>query len=207
MAQKRTILGLLGVTAFLAALLLQVLPPQQASAAQITARSLTLQAGATDGGSKASGVVRHLFSFSLPSSTSVGSIKFLYCTTAADVAPATCTTPAGLVTTSATLTSQNGATGFSIVNTTNGAPYLTRTAAAATGAVSYQLSTITNPDGSSCGLPSPATPNCTFFVRISTYASTDTTGPATDTGTVTASTATQIVLDGIMPESLVFCTG
>jgi hypothetical protein len=207
MAQKRTILGLLGVTAFLAALLLQVLPSQHASAAQITTRSLTLQAGATDGGSKASGVVRHLFTFTLPSSTNVGSIKFQYCTTAADVAPATCVMPTGLVTTSATLTSQNGATGFSIVNTTNGAPYITRPAAAANGAVSYQLSNITNPDGTSCGLASPATPNCTFFVRISTYASIDTTGSTTDTGTVTASTATQIVLDGIMPESLVFCTG
>src|SRR5688572_30579333 len=94
-------------------------------AAQITTRSLTLQAGASDGGSKPGGVVNHLFTFTVPGGGDVGSIQFLYCTTASG----TCTTPTGLVTTSATLGSENGATGFSIVNTTNGSPYLTRTAA------------------------------------------------------------------------------
>ena len=49
--------------------------------------------------------------------------------------------------------------------------------------------------------------NQTFFVRISTYASEDATGTAIDTGTVAASTNTDIVLSGAMPESLVFCTG
>jgi hypothetical protein len=141
------------------------------------------------------GVVKHQFDFTIPSSTSIASIKFEYCTTASVT---TCVTPTDLVTTSATLTNQTGATGFTIVNTTNGAPYLTRvTASDASGAVSYQLSNITN----------PSVANYTFFVRISTYASTDTTGTAIDTGTVAASTATQIVLTGVMPESLIFCTG
>lgn len=156
---------------------------------------MTLVAGATDGGSKPGGVVNHKFDFTLPGGSNVGSIKFEYCTTASG----TCTVPTGLTTTSATLGSESGVTGFSVVNTTNGAPYLTR-AAAAVGSnvvVSYQLNTITN----------PSTTNETFFVRISTYASTDTTGGSTDTGTVTASTATQIVLSGTMPESLIFCTG
>jgi hypothetical protein len=162
-------------------------------ASQITSRSLTLQAGATDGGSKPGGVVNHLFAFTLPSNTTVGSIKFQYCTTAAG----TCTTPTGLSTTSATLGAQTGLTGFTINNSTNGSPYITRTAATGTGAVTYRLDSITN----------PTTTNQTFFVRIATYASTDTTGGTTDTGTVAASTATQIVLSGTMPESLVFCTG
>jgi hypothetical protein len=86
------------------------------------------------------------------------------------------------------------------VNTTNGAPYITRTAASTGGvntAVTYQLLGITN----------PTTTNLTFYVRIASYASTDTTGAVTDTGTVAAATATQIVLTGTMPESLVFCTG
>lgn len=176
-----------------AASIVSVFQAHPAFAAQITNRSLTLQAGATDGGAKPGGVVNHLFNYSLPSNTNVGSIQFLYCTTASG----TCTMPTGLLTTAATLGSQSGATGFTIVNTTNGAPYLTRTAATATGAVSHQLRSITN----------PTTTNQAFFVRISTFASTNATGSPIDTGTVTASTANDIILTGTMPESLIFCTG
>jgi hypothetical protein len=168
---------------------------QTVSAAQITSRSLTLQTGAGGvGGSLAGGVVNHLFSFTIPGGGNVGSIQFLYCTTASG----TCTTPTGLVTTAAALTGQTGATGFTIVNTTNGAPYITRTAANITAqAVTYTLSTITN----------PTTPNQTFYVRISTFVSNNATTGVTDIGTVAASTATQIVLSGTMPESLIFCAG
>jgi hypothetical protein len=179
-----------------------------ASAAQITARSLTLQAGVTDGGSKPSGVVQHFFQFTLPAvgNPSVGSIKFQYCT----LAIGACTTPAGLSTTSSSYGSETGATGFSLVNTTNGSPYITRSASsiAAGTAVSYQLLGVTNPSGADCfgGTPPPSD-NCTFFVRISTYASTDTTGSSIDTGVVAASISQQITLTGQMPESLIFCTG
>jgi hypothetical protein len=177
-----------------------------ASAVQITNRRLTLEAGATDGGSKPSGVVKHLFTFDVVSTSNLGSIQFLYCTTAAG----SCTTPAGLSTTAATLSSQTGAnTGFSLVNTTNGAPYLTRSVASGvSGTNSYELSSVTNPNNSICFTgTTPQSNNCTFYVRISTFASIDTTGGTTDTGTVAASTATQISLTGTMPESLVFCTG
>jgi hypothetical protein len=181
--------------------------PSNASAAQITSRSLTLQDGASDGGSKPGGTVKHKFDFTVPTNGTLGSIKFEYCL----IASGTCTTPAGLSTTGATLTNQSGLTGFTLVNTTNGAPYLTRTAAS-TGAtntvVSYQLSLVVNPDNTNCfGGTTPQSNNCPFYVRISTYASTDTTGSSTDTGTVAASTATQISLSGYMPESLIFCTG
>jgi hypothetical protein len=178
------------------AALTSLISNNSAHAAQITSRSLTLQAGASDGGSKPGGVVKHLFSFTIPSGGNVGSIQFQYCTTASN---GTCTMPTGLVTTSATLGSESGATGTSIVNTTNGAPYLTRTAANVTAAtaVTYRLDNITNPTGI----------NQSFFVRISTYTAASLGGTQTDTGTVTASTATQIVLTGVMPESLIFCTG
>jgi hypothetical protein len=191
--QNKLFTRALSVAILVAVLALQSFPFTIAYAAQITDRSLTLQAGGTDGGSKPGGVVKHLFTFTLPSSSTVGSIQFKYCTLAAGV----CTTPTGLVTTAATLANETGATGFTMVNTTNGIPYLTRTASAASGIVSYQLATITN----------PTTTNQTFYVRISTYASIDTSGGSTDAGTVAASTATQIVIDGTMPESLVFCTG
>ena len=170
---------------------------QSAYAAQITARSLTLQAGVSDGGSKPGGVVNHKFDFTLPTTGNVGSIKFEYCTNAS----ATCVMPAGLVTTSATLSNQTGATGFTVVNTTNGAPYLTKAApASASGAVSYTLSTVTNPSA-----VAPAVQ--TFYVKITTYTLSALGGTAVDAGIVAATTATQIVLTGTMPESLIFCTG
>ena len=186
---------IIGVALLVGALLVQTVLPGIVSAAQITTRSLTLQAGVADGGSKPGGVVRHAFAFTLPGGSTVGSIRFQYCTLAAGV----CTTPTGLVSTSATLGAETGVTGFTMVNTTNGSPYLTRSAAAigTNVAATYRLDTVTNPTNT----------NETFFVRIATFASTDTTGASTDAGTVTASTATQIILDGTMPESLVFCTG
>ena len=184
----------------------QVLAPLNASAEQITSRGLTLQAGSTDGGSKPGGVVNHFFSFTIPAGSTVGSIRFQYCETAADVGAATCTTPTGLVTTSATLGSEAGLTGFTMVNTTNGAPYLTRTAAAVGAsavASSYQLRSITNPNYG----PTVPDTNKTFFVRITTYTATNATGSPIDSGTVAASIAEPIILSGIMPESLIFCTG
>jgi hypothetical protein len=194
----------LSITVLVSSLLLQAFQPDTASAAQITNRSLTLQQGVDgpdantllDGGSQISGVVEHFFEFTIPTGGNVGSIRFQYCMEASG---ATCTAPAGLDATSVTLTAQNGATGFSIGGTpTANDYYITRTAAAvtATTPVSYEFSTITNPSFEG-----------TFFARILTYVSEDTTGSATDTGTVTASTAEQIVIDGTMPESLVFCTG
>jgi hypothetical protein len=189
-----------------AGLAIQIILTSKVSAAQITIRSLTLEAGATDGGSKPGGTVKHFFAFTLPTTGNVGSIKFQYCTLAAG----SCTMPSNLSTTGATLTGQTGATSFTMVNATNGTPYITRTAASITGpqAVTYELSNIVNPDGGDCygGTPPPSL-NCTFYVRISTYASTDTSGSLTDSGTVTASIAQQITLTGTMPESLVFCTG
>jgi hypothetical protein len=191
---------------FLCVLLASTLSMGVASAAQITVRSLTLQAGVTDGGSKPSGVVNHFFTFTVPNvgAPSVGSIQFKYCTLAAG----TCTTPAGLSTTSATMGTQSGATGFTLNNTTNGSPYITRSAASigAGTVLTYQLLGVTNPDATDC--PANATaPSCTFFVRISTFAATNATGSPIDTGSVNASVNQQIVLTGTMPESLVFCTG
>ncbi len=169
---------------------------QTANAAQITSRTLTLQAGAGgDGGSKAGGVVNHVFTFTVPTTASIGSIKFLYCTNAAG----TCTTPTGLVTTSSTSGTQVGATGFTLNNTTNGAPYFTRTAASVSGgtAITMPIQSVTNPTAN----------NTSFYVRISTYTGTDGSTGLVDSGVVAASTAEQIVLSGVMPESLIFCTG
>lgn len=175
---------------------LQFVLTPSAQAAQIVNRTLTLQTGTGGaGGSTPGGIVNHAFSFTLPGGSSVGSIQFLYCTTAAFA----CTTPTGLSTSTSVIGNQTGVTGFTLNTSTNGAPYLTRssTAVGAGVAVSYRLDGVINPSAA----------NQTFFVRISTFASNDTTGSAIDAGTVAASTADPIVVSGVMPESLVFCTG
>ncbi len=211
--QRRIFAGLLSA-ALLVGLVSQVFLTGTASASQITGRSLTLQAGATDGGSKPGGVVNHLFTFTLPTTgTTIYSIQFQYCTTA----DGTCVEPSGLVTANATLGTQTGMTFDSVVANpagspagTEGSPYLTSAAGinVSTGNqnVSFQLKNITNPDGSNC----PGTSgSCTFYVRISTYSdpSGAPSGSPVDSGVVAASTAQQITLSGTMPESLVFCTG
>lgn len=165
---------------------------QPAQAAQVTSRSLAL------GSATPSATTTNLFTFIVPTTASIGSIGFEYCTTASG----TCTSSAATtgVSTSATLTDQSGATGFTLGGNTANTTYITRTAASITGGttLSYTLSNVVN--------PSTATAT-TFFVRITTYTGTDgSTGP-TDTGTVAASTAAAIVLTGTMPESLIFCTG
>lgn len=198
----------------LLASVVQIVLSQSAFAAQITTRSLTLQRDVVNGGTSEgsapgggvlpnNGVVAHKFDFSMPANaSSFQSIMFQYCTTAADIAPATCVTPTGLVTTSATLeaSSGTGMTGGTMVNTTNGSPYITYAAPITRGAAtpaSFTLGVVTNPN----------TANKTFFVRILAYSAADGTGTVINTGTVTASTALAIELDGVMPESLVFCTG
>ncbi len=179
------------------------------AAGQITKRSLTLEA-ATNPGSMPSGIVNHLFTFTLPSTSLIKSIKFEYCTTADIDVGGACVTPNGLSTTSATLGTQSGLSFDSVVNTSQGSPYVTSAAGVTpngTTPTTIQLLGVTNPDNTNCGGVTPASNNCTFYVRITTYATTDATGAATDSGTVAASTSTQITLNGTMPESLIFCTG
>lgn len=174
-------------------------------AAQITDRTLTLQEGtAGDGGSKPGGTVDHKFDFDVPTTgTAIGSIKFEYCDTAQVSA---CSAPTGMDATGVSLGAQSGgATGFTIGNGTDApAPtanvvYITRASASnpTQATLSYTLDDVQN----------PTTANYTFYVRISTYAASDGTGTAIDTGSVAASTANEIDFTGIMPETLVFCTG
>jgi hypothetical protein len=209
----------LGALVLVAGLTAQALLPHTALAApaqQITDRKLTLEPGATDGGSKPSGTVNHLFNFTLHDlSDNLGSVVFQYCTTAAAVSGGTgCVAPAGINTSGVTLGTENGATGFSAAaaqgyddaaDNVYNAVVLSRTPAALGGStpvpVSYELDGIVN----------PSAVNQTFFVRIWTFS---TTTPGTldsassnDAGTVAAATVNPIILNGTMPESLVFCTG
>ena len=167
---------------------------------QITVRSLTLIGVGANGGSKPGVAANNRFTFTVPSvgSPNMGSIKFEYCTTAAVTA---CSGPTGLNAASATFGNETGSsvTGFSMGARTANSVIITRTAASvsANSVVSVQINNVVNPTAT----------NTTFYVRISTYTGTDGSTGLTDTGTVTASTADQIDFSGVMPETLVFCTG
>lgn len=210
---------LLAISLFLiAALISYTFPPHIAAAApiQLTSRSLTLIDGATDGGSKPSGVVNHKFSFTIPqNSGTIKSIVFKYCTSAGTTADidqgGACTTPAGLKTDSTNPTILGTQTGFSfdsLNNTTNGAPYVTSAAGLDTSLAAtsetIELNSVTNPAGTEC---SGTFVNCTFYVAILAYDGTAGTGTLLASGTVAASVNQQIKLTGTMPESLIFCTG
>ncbi len=170
-------------------IILLTLAPSAGLAAGLSNRSDTMST------SQPGAIGAHLVAFTTATTNNIGSIKFEFCTTATGA----CTVPTGLVSTSVALTGQTGATGFTMDNTTNGAPFITRAPAnlPALTAVSYTLSAVMNPTGT----------NETFYVRITTYTGVDgATGPV-DTGTVTASTAQPVQLTGVTPEILVFCVG
>jgi hypothetical protein len=204
----------LAALALLAGLVAQVflMPGDAHAATQITSRSLTLQDGATDGGSDPGGTVNHFFSFSLHNTAAaLGSIVFQYCTTAAPVPGGIgCLAPTGITTNGGSIAAQTGATGFttyassSLDDPSDGVKNVftierssASTLASNPTAVTYQINGIVNPSAT----------NTTFFVRISTYTSLNGTGTSLEAGTVAASTANPIVITGTMPESLVFCTG
>lgn len=181
------------------ALLLGYLAPVPVNAAALTTRKVTL------GSSANSTRTVHTFNFTTATTASIGSMSFDYCTTPSGA----CTGPTGLDTQEASLAigTQVGATGFSVhANTDTNTIVITRTAAslAASTAVTMPFGTGT---GSTNGPTNSSTNNETFYVRVTTYTSTDGTTGSTDTGVVAASTAQQISFTGTMDESLTFCTG
>lgn len=196
-----------------------ILLQSPAYAAPITTRSLTLQANGLNGGSAPGVAVNHLFTFTLPTAGNVGSIRIQYCTTAADIGAATCVAPPNMDASTAALGTESGITDFNTIsaaaastsnsNATTNEVILTRPTAnsiTANTIVAVQLTNVKNPQAKKADLVTDE-PNYTFFVRISSYASTDGTGAPIDKGTVTASTAYQLKVTGTMPEALLFCTG
>lgn len=172
---------------------------QTAEAAQITDRKLTLIGVGANGGSAPGVAANHQFTFTVPTSGNLGSVKFEYCTNPSITT--VCTAPTGINASGATFGNETGSaiTGFSMGTKTANSFILTRTVANVSGpAVAVlQANSITNPTAT----------NTAFYVRITTYDGANGAGSAVDQGSVAASTAEPIVLTGVMPESLIFCTG
>lgn len=182
------------VTAILlAACFLFIIP--NASAAQITARKLTLSSSSA---AASNATTTYTFNFTVPTSSVLQSLSADICTTASG----TCTTPTGFANSSSTLASQptnlGDASGWTVSTATAGSLRISKSgnAAAPTGSQTVVFGNVQN----------PTTANQTFYARITSYTAANWTG-AVDTGVVAGSTASQITLTGTMDESLVFCAG
>lgn len=173
----------------LAIAIVPVVQSTQASAAQITARSVTL------GTSLASASTTYSFAFTVPSVTAIKSAEFVACTTASGA----CVLPTGFSVTSSTLTAQptnlGAGSGWTVSTATAGSLRLANAsnATAPTGAQTVGFSGVVNPSAT----------NSTFFFRMTTYSTATWTTPI-DTGTVATSTAGQITVNATVDEALSF---
>ena len=171
---------------------------QTADAAQLTNRKLTLIGVGSNGGSTPGVAANHQFTFTIGTSgATVGSVKFEYCTNPSITT--VCTAPTGLNASAASFGGESGITGFSMGARTANSFILTRSAAAVSGTPTAVL------QGN--GITNPSATNTTFFTRITVYDAAAGGGSIVDQGSVAASTAEPIALTGVMPESLIFCTG
>ena len=179
-----------GVVFVMLAVSLQVLfMPSSASAAQITARKVTLS------NSAASGTSSYTFDFTTATTATFQSFSAEICTTASGA----CSAPGGLTTTSSTFTSTTLSGTWSVSNGTAGSLRGSASGAASTTSGSARQVVFGN-------VTNPSATNTAYYARITLYSDTGWATPV-DTGVVAASTATAITLSGTMDESLVFCTG
>lgn len=171
------------------------LPVPSARAAQMTARSLTLTSSAG-----AATSVDYTFAFTAPTATTVKSVRIDICDSASGTCSPPSNIPSGFSSSSAAVGTISGiGSGGSWTGTftTNGRIDIAN--ASNTGSpstVSIQITGITN----------PTTNNSTFYARMTTYSASNWTG-ALDSGTVAASTASQITVTASVDETLTFCAG
>lgn len=179
----------------LAALTVSLAPslylPQKALAARLENRSVRI------GSSKASVTTSHIFSFTVPTGGTVGSIVFEYCSNT-PIFGQPCTAPNGLDVSLATIDSQSGITGFTVHGfTTANRLVITRTPAAngANQPAVYNFGNIVNPSDE----------DVPTYIRITTYASDDGTGAETDRGAVVFVIIPEFTVNAFVPPYLTFC--
>ncbi len=163
------------------------------SASPLTARSLQI------GSSTVGALNDHLYSFNVPSTTNVGSIAFQYCANS-PLPELVCVPPPGLNLAGASLDAQTTNTGFafSAVDSSIEKLVINRPLAPMTvGLSSYEFGNIIN----------PTTPGVTTYVRISTYASMNATGPVIDSGSVAFALTSSLQVTAYVPPFLTFCAG
>ncbi len=166
--------------------------PGVAGAADLTSRQIVI------GTSRPNTVTAHSFRFNVVSTGTLGSIEFEYCSNS-PIVGSPCVAPPGLDVSGANIVLQQGETGFSVhPASTASRLILTRVPSASSPQASrYDLGNIMNPSDQ----------QQSAFVRISTFASTNASGPRADQGAVVFSTARDLTVTGYVPPFLTFCTG
>jgi hypothetical protein len=182
----------------------------QASAAQLTVRSLTLSSGVP---SKTG--VTYSYAFTTATAGSIQSIKFVACTTAfqtysrgGGTGTAGCTAPSGMNINQGTQQGANtfdNTTSFSRVTSTTGncAPgnnvlCINRTQAASESAVAKTIAWNTQTN--------PSTANSAFYIGIYTYSDNAFATPV-DSGTVASAVVQTLTVSANVAEVLQFCIG
>jgi len=176
-----------------AGLLIISLSGRPARAAIIQDRSVVIGSGTV------SAVTTEDIRFTLPSSANVGSLVLEYCSNLPWIGYI-CTAPTGLDLTSATIDSLIGNTGFSIDSThsTVNKLVLTRPSDPVTNVPNeLVLGNTVN----------PSVPGSTVYIRISSQASTDGTGPTIDTGAVAFAVQSIFNVNAFVPPFLKLCVG
>lgn len=162
---------------------------QRAEAVRFINRSLYINS------SVAGETTFYTVTFTYPTNSSVGSVRMLFCTEAIPYLP--CDPPEGLDLSGAVLSTQTGATGFTLSNQTANSLVISRPPIP-TGITEskYTFTNVVNP--TSIG---------TFYVRLNSYASTDASGAFIDFGSVASSINNQVGIDTQVPPILIFCVG
>ena len=201
--------------------LLPLLLSSDAYAAQITTRALTITSAQPSATSvtytvgKSTGGSDPTNGFFFGTSHIVKGLKMETCTTAVG----TCTHPTGFSWASSggyTLTGWQDTTSFTkdtsnqndCDGTNNQTLCLSRSGASSsentTNSHKIVITGVTNQNSTNCS----SNPNCTFFIRMTTYTNaTYTAGSITDTGTVASSTVQSLEVDAAVAEVLNFCIG
>lgn len=165
---------------------------QKAHAQQLLSRSLTLRDATADA------TTRHTFKFSYTTTgVPVGSLVFEYCTSPLFDLP--CTAPTGVNASNAVLVQQLGEGGYFILTRQTNKLILTRAPSLppTVNPSQYAFDNVVNPTGP----PGP------FYVRITTYTSTDGSGSFTDFGAVVNATTQGVLINSEVPPYLKFCVG
>lgn len=191
--RKRFIVRVASGTAALLLLVAGLFAVPHASAGQFDSRGLQL-------GDSAMGLMTsYRFFFTGVTTTDIGSIRLQLCSN--DPFPETpCTPPTGLDFTGSTLSDQGGMIGFTVdPSSTVNEVLLTRVPAPGLTTPSYyEFTDVVNPD----------TPG-SYYARITSYASTDGSGPALDYGGIAIDIDPPggLMVETEVPPFLLFCVG
>lgn len=137
------------------------------------------------------------FTFTIPQSETLGSIKIHFCSNS-PIVGATCDIPAGFSDSSASLTSQNGISGFTISSNSNGNTLILSRPpmSVASGVVSLNFSNVKNTSSTGSN-----------YVRMQTFPTSDASGLPSDIGGIAYDILYAFEVSTYVPPYLLFCDG